>query len=217
MHNLGSGFPRETLRRSPRSLGNKSQKSTFLKIFSTLFCCFLENVLLIPAIAIKVAKKLDIISSGLMDLDLFPRLLAQTNLGDLYYIGQGVPQNYVKAAHWYRLAANQGDADAQSLLGVLYYNGQGVPQNYVKAAHWYRLAANQGDADAQSFLGDLYYNGQGVPQDYVKAYKWFILVKAQSRLDAKTSRIVDLLRSLMTTEQIAEGQRLAREWVPSKK
>ena len=59
----------------PRSLGNKSQKSTFLKIFSTLFCYFLENVLLIPTIAIKVAKKLDVISTGLMDLDLFPRLL----------------------------------------------------------------------------------------------------------------------------------------------
>ena len=56
-------------------LGNKSQKSTFLKIFSTLFCYFLENVLLIPTIAIKVAKKLDVISTGLMDLDLFPRLL----------------------------------------------------------------------------------------------------------------------------------------------
>ena len=65
----------DTLLELARSLGNKSQKSTFLKIFSTLFCYFLENVLLIPTIAIKVAKKLDVISTGLMDLDLFPRLL----------------------------------------------------------------------------------------------------------------------------------------------
>ena len=30
---------------------------------------------------------------------------AQNNLGVLYEKGQGVPQNVVKARHWYRLAA----------------------------------------------------------------------------------------------------------------
>jgi len=34
-----------------------------------------------------------------------------------------------KAVKWYRLAADQGDADAQSSLGAMYYQGQGVPQD----------------------------------------------------------------------------------------
>ncbi len=81
---------------------------------------------------------------------------AQNNLGVLYANGQGVPKDYAKAAHWYRLAANQGNAFAQYDLGVLYATGQGVPKDYGKAAHWYRLAANQGFASAQNNLGVLY-------------------------------------------------------------
>src|ERR1035438_5254339 len=38
---------------------------------------------------------------------------AQVHLGLMYYQGQGVPQDYKEAMRWYRLAADQGDADAQ--------------------------------------------------------------------------------------------------------
>ena len=37
----------------------------------------------------------------------------------------------IHAARWYRLAADQGDADAQFNLGAMYAEGQGVPQDYV--------------------------------------------------------------------------------------
>ena len=40
-------------------------------------------------------------------------------------MAEGVPQNYAEALKWYRLAADQGDADAQYNLGVMYANGQG--------------------------------------------------------------------------------------------
>ena len=45
---------------------------------------------------------------------------------------------------FYRLAAEQGYADAQYNLGVMYANGHGVSQDYAEAAKWYRLAAEQG-------------------------------------------------------------------------
>jgi TPR repeat protein len=52
-----------------------------------------------------------------------------------------------------RLAAEQGDADAQSDLGVMYLRGQGgVAQDYREAEKWFRLAAEQGNADAKKFL-----------------------------------------------------------------
>ena len=57
---------------------------------------------------------------------------------------------------WYRLAAEQGDADAQSNLGVMYDSGHGVPQDYAEAVRWYRRAAEQGDASAQFDLGRMY-------------------------------------------------------------
>ena len=70
---------------------------------------------------------------------------------------------------WYRLAADQGNADAQNNLGAMYDNGQGVPQNYAEAVKWFRLAADQGHAIAQNNLGLMYAKGQGVPQNYAEA------------------------------------------------
>jgi len=38
---------------------------------------------------------------------------AQTSLGEMYDSGEGVAQNFGEALKWYRLAATQGDDDAQ--------------------------------------------------------------------------------------------------------
>ena len=51
-----------------------------------------------------------------------------------------MPQTDAEAAKWYRLAADQGDADAQINLGGMYHNGRGVPQNDAEAVKWFRLA-----------------------------------------------------------------------------
>jgi uncharacterized protein len=66
---------------------------------------------------------------------------AQTMLGFLYETGQGVPQAYNVAAHWYCLGAEQGDSTAQYLLGLAYDKGHGVPQDDVLAYKWLDLAA----------------------------------------------------------------------------
>jgi uncharacterized protein len=63
--------------------------------------------------------------------------------------GQGVPQDYNEAVKWFRLSAEQGDAEAQYNLGWMYYEGQGVPQDYKEAVKWYRLSAEQGNERAQ--------------------------------------------------------------------
>ena len=66
----------------------------------------------------------------------------------MYHNGQGVPQDYAVAVKWYRLAAEQGKASAQSNLGVMYYNGEGVPQDYAVAVKWYRLAGHSASTQA---------------------------------------------------------------------
>jgi len=71
---------------------------------------------------------------------------------------------------WFRKAADQGDAGAQSHLGVAYENGYGVPEDDIEALKWYRKAAGQGDADAQFNLGMMYAKGYG---DGAEAVKWF--------------------------------------------
>ena len=64
----------------------------------------------------------------------------------------------------------------------------------------------------QHNLGVMYAQGNGVPQDFVLAHMWTNLAAAQGHEGAKSGR--DVLAKRMTSEQIAEAQRLAREWRP---
>ena len=75
-------------------------------------------------------------------------------------------------------------------------------------------AAEQNLAVAHCSLGDCYANGWGVPKDYAEAYKWYNLASGQGYRDATTER--DALAAMMTPEQIAEAQRLSREFQPHK-
>lgn len=68
---------------------------------------------------------------------------------------------YEEAAHWYRLAADQGDAEGQACLGKMYLFDRGVTQDDSEALHWFRLAAEQGLAEAQRGLGFMYRKGRG--------------------------------------------------------
>jgi len=138
---------------------------------------------------------------------------AQVVVGFMYKRGQGVPQDYAAAVRWYRLAADQGDASAQADLGFMYELGQGVKQDYAEAVRWYRLAADQGVATAQAALGFMYEGGRGVAQNYVLAHMWFNLSAARGFQRAAGLR--DLLVDRMTPAQIAEAEKLARDWKPA--
>jgi uncharacterized protein len=136
----------------------------------------------------------------------------------MYMHGLGVPQNYTEAAKWYRLAAEQGLADAQFIFANMYHEGRGVPQSYTESARWYRLAAEQGVVISQISLGLMYLLGQGVPQDYVRAHLWYnlaasMLPEAERDLRAMAVEGRALAAEVMTPDQIAEAQRLAHKWM----
>jgi len=136
---------------------------------------------------------------------------AQNNLGVMYANGSGVPEDDAEAVRWYRLAADQGEAAAQYNLGVRYANGTGVSEDDVEAVRWYRLAADQGEAAAQYNLGFMYELGEGVPADDVLAYMWWNLAAAQGHENAQDNK--DIIEQQMTRDQIAEAQRMSREWL----
>jgi len=70
----------------------------------------------------------------------------------MYRTGEGVPINDTEAVKWYRLAAEQGLAQAQLNLGTMYGTGAGVPLNYIKAYAWWALAKAQDNEDAAGNL-----------------------------------------------------------------
>ncbi len=142
---------------------------------------------------------------------------AQYNLGVMYNNGDGVPRDYAEAMKWHRKAADQGNGNAQFHLGFMYDHGRGMPQSSAEAAKWYRLAANQGIAIAQFKLGIMYHDGQGLPRDYVQAHMWFNLAvlhfppsETEDRDEAIKAR--EFIASKMTSAEIAEAEKLAREW-----
>ncbi|MGH8120574.1 MAG: tetratricopeptide repeat protein, partial [Gammaproteobacteria bacterium] len=65
----------------------------------------------------------------------------------MYETGRVVVQDDKEAVKWYRLAAEQGFAQAQINLGWFYSEGRGVVQDDVYAYMWYILAASVGTAD----------------------------------------------------------------------
>ncbi len=87
-----------------------------------------------------------------------------------------------------------------------------------RALKRYLEAAANGNERSMLALAFAYEGGQGVPQDYVQAHMWFNL--AASRLPPGTDRAKavknrDHVAKRMTPAQIAEAQRLAREWKPT--
>jgi uncharacterized protein len=137
---------------------------------------------------------------------------AQNEVGLLYYEGKGVPQNYRKAKEWFDKAVQQGHAGAQVNLGTLYLRGEGAPQSTQMALFWFSRAARQEDALAFAKLGLMYAQGRGVIQDFIQAHMWYNLSAAHGEVRSAEAR--DSLAKQMTPLQIAEAQRLAREWTP---
>ncbi len=140
---------------------------------------------------------------------------SQCFLGARCATGEGVTQDDTEAVRWTRLAAEQGVSSAQYNLGLMYYEGEGVTKDDTEAAGWYRLAAEQGNGDAQFNLGVIYANGEaGGAPDYLQAHMWFNRAASRRTGEQRENAVNyrDLIAGRMTPTQIAEAQRLAREW-----
>ena len=117
--------------------------------------------------------------------------------------------DYATALRIWRARAEQGNANAQVNLGAMYYLGYGVAQDYAEAVKWNRLAASQGNLTAQSNLGAMYALGLGVAKDDVRAHMWLNLGATTGDGDAVDAR--NTWERLMTQQQIAQAQKMARE------
>jgi uncharacterized protein len=141
---------------------------------------------------------------------------AQFNVGLMWHKGQGVIyQDDNEAVKWFRKSADQEYPKAQFNLGVMYSDGSGVPKDKDEAAKWFRKAAEQDHAVAQFNLGVMYGMGQGVPRDLVQAHMWLSLAAQQGDSEAQIER--EKVAKMMTKSQLAEAERLAKQWKPKGK
>lgn len=138
-------------------------------------------------------------------------------------------------------AAELGNRDAQNAIGELYKSGRWLLKDYELAARYFAQSAQQASDTAPKSLAIAFLRGQGVEQNKVQAYVWFSLstlgvtngrgsyglelqrvlqwasaeksALEDDGLDAATVR--DELAETMKPEEVAEAQRLARQWRPS--
>jgi TPR repeat protein len=125
---------------------------------------------------------------------------AQSELGSLYWRGQGVTKDYREAVKWYHKAAAQGDAYALYSLGFAYLHGRGVTTDFrvtarVPASRWYRMAAVQGFAPAQYEYGMLlkepgsHFGAPDVHGSSKEAFSWIKKAASQGHKQAEKTLV----------------------------
>lgn len=133
---------------------------------------------------------------------------AQFELGECYYKGEKVPQNYSEAVKWFRKAAENDHDSAQYQLGFCYLCGEGVAQDYSNAVKWIRKAAEKGHSQAQCELGYLYQNGEGVPQDYDEAVKWYRKAAEKGNVNALSNLAICYQNGYGVPKDLSEAEKL---------
>jgi TPR repeat protein len=139
-------------------------------------------------------------------------MAAQMALATTYEGGYHVPQDYAEAAKWYQRAAERGDLDAQRKIAFFYWVGKGVPKDLVRAHMWANLTAAREQSRYQDEINAIN-AGPGTPSEKEET----IEILRSSRQEPVKSAIEtrNLIEREMTQAQIAEAQRLAREWKPT--
>jgi TPR repeat protein len=147
---------------------------------------------------------------------------AYWNLGLLYSQGKGISQDAAEALKLFTKAAQHGNVYAQCTIAQKYEQGLGVRQSDSEAARWYLKASEQGFADAQAQIGSMFCHGRGVVKDETSAYKWWLLAMAHKnelgnpQTGVAIEQNLQVLETILTPTQRAEGQRMAREFQPRK-
>ena len=134
-------------------------------------------------------------------------------------------------------ACNLGNNNACHKVGTAYSKGlYSVSRDYTKARQWYLKAAMRGYAPSQQNIANLYAYRLLDESNDVEGYKWLLLaektvatclpgtIEAQSNTlaaerrrlcqlaSAGQGRLRSIFRKRMSSEQMQQSERLARQW-----
>lgn len=136
--------------------------------------------------------------------------LAQYELAETYFTGDGVPTDYPESKKWYLKAAESGHGLSQLRLGFLYAENhfKGLTTDYVEAEKWFLKAAEQNAGDAQFRLGN-FYNNYKEPRDPDNGFIWLQKAAAGGHRVA----MFDLARALFDGKGVARNPELGLFWM----
>lgn len=116
-------------------------------------------------------------------------------VGNSYYFGNGVQQDYKRAYAYYvkAFSINPRDPDLNNSLGLCFINGEGIEQMPERGVAFFKAAVAFGSVVAHANLGLAYQKGQGVEQDFCKAAEHFTIAAdaGNTRAMIKLAEIYD--------------------------
>lgn len=107
-------------------------------------------------------------------------------IAEFYALGKGVPEDVTESSKWLMIAANNGNAKAQTMVGDLYYYGMGgKTQSLSESAKWYIKAAQQDYPDGQFKIALAYLDGEGITQSNSQGLMWLRKAADNNHPDAQ--------------------------------
>jgi len=127
-------------------------------------------------------------------------------LGWLHEHGRGTERSIDEAKIWYRIAAEQGQADAMAALGRLLLQ---QPTARDTALQLLQRAAQLDDPNGQYYLGWLLAQQSAESRDDGEAYAWFSKAAMQGHLGAQVAVAIHLLSG----RGVKKNRMVAAEWL----
>src|SRR5579871_6327835 len=123
-------------------------------------------------------------------------------LGERYEAGQGVVQNFVEAASWFRKGAAGGLTKSQAKLGDIYFHGRALPGSVSAGVAFVTNGAERpGGA-----LGSLFPGGLAIPPDFPEAAKWNLAAADADDAPAQVRWAVQCAAGLGVAADYAEAR-----------
>ena len=132
----------------------------------------------------------------------------EIRLANAYLAGRGVSKDPVRAAFWYRKAADAGDPAAQNNLGYLYLTGTGLDRDEAQAARWFARSLAGGSQEGKLNLALMYMKGSGQMRDVSLA------IDLLNQLAGKNNtRAEDVLGVIyLTGDGVRQDSAIAEKW-----
>ena len=137
---------------------------------------------------------------------------AQLELGDMYYIGDKIRQDYNQAYYWYSKAAEQGIEVAKKYLIYMYEHNQGVQQNHDHATLNYQRFKNQTSYDSTSLKPRLIEEDLEVKSELFDAESILDNVELEITIDSYLP-IIATDESTELIKNLAHGGDIFSQWL----
>lgn len=147
---------------------------------------------------------------------------AENLIGIAYMRGKGVEKDTAMGIEWLVRSSDAGNPFAAFQLGRAFQEGNGVEKDLKTALAYYRLSAQRNYLGAYIGIGDMLRRGADGKANLAEAYANYIIAReaailrdtidSQKELTLAKDRI-DELTPEMTTEDKAEGEKIAADWI----